>query len=292
MRSSSSSSRASLSGLHPDEERAAEIGRALATPGLVERLTEIDPQMSAVRRIVERLGFTEGALYIVGVSLLSYMLSERGEKHWELAVSYAGIPFGEALLRFAGESRSLAKFREARLRRAKTYVNASPRLRDLLSADEVNLDLFFKRLLEAVGGEKESKTVAFAAKMLYYACRVAGVKVVGGWEVPIPIDFRVSLVSLTSGMIKGWGCSQNLLGLASVLRTNWRRVLVSLWRKAAEEAGTPPLFLDSAVWVAGGCIEDSLRGRRMPGSCAAVLAPGRQELQRALSELWRELEKC
>jgi DNA-(apurinic or apyrimidinic site) lyase len=292
MRSSSSSSRASPSGLHPSEERAAEIGRALATPGLVEHLTEIDPQMPAVRRILERLGFVDGALYIVGVSLLSYMLSERGEKHWELAASCADAPFSDALLRFAAEGRSLAKFREARLRRAKAYVNVAPRLRGLLLAGEVDLDLFFRRLLEAMGGGRESKTIAFAVKMLYYACRAAGVRAVGGWEVPMPVDFRVSLVSLTSGMITGWSCSQNLLGLASELRSSWRGVLVSLWRRAAAEAGAPPLVLDSVVWVAGGCIEDSLRGRGKPEDCAPALAPGRQELQRALSELWRELEKC
>uniref|UniRef100_A0A7C3WQQ9 N-glycosylase/DNA lyase n=1 Tax=Thermofilum pendens TaxID=2269 RepID=A0A7C3WQQ9_THEPE len=83
MRGSSSSSKASHSKLRPDEQRAVEVGRALATPGLVEHLAETDPQMSAVRRIVKRLGFPEGALYVVGVSLLSYMLSERGEKHWD-----------------------------------------------------------------------------------------------------------------------------------------------------------------------------------------------------------------
>jgi len=284
--------KASPSKLHPDEQRAAEVGRALATPGLVELLTETDPQMSAVRRIVERLGFAEGSLYTVGVSLVSYMLSERGEKHWELAASYASAPFGDALLRFARESRSLAKFREARLRRVKAYVDASPRLRELLSAGEVDLDLFHRSLLDAMGGERESKTIAFAVKMLYYACRAAGVKAVGGWKVPMPIDFRVSLVSLTSGMVAGWDCSQNLLRLASELRSSWKRVLVNLWRKAAEEAGAPPLVLDAAVWVAGGCIEDGLRERRRPGGCAPALAPGRQELQKALSELWRELERC
>uniref|UniRef100_A0A7C3WPU0 N-glycosylase/DNA lyase n=1 Tax=Thermofilum pendens TaxID=2269 RepID=A0A7C3WPU0_THEPE len=186
-------------------------------------------------------------------------------------------PFGDALLRFAVESRSLAKFREARLRRARAYVEAAPRLRKLLSESEVNLDFFFRGLLNVVGGSRESKTVAFAVKMLYYTCRVAGVRCIGGWEVPIPVDFRVSLVSLTSGMVSGWSCSQNLLQLASELRSGWRGVLVGLWRRAAEEAAIPPLVLDSAVWVAGGCVEDSLREHRRPRGCALVLAPGKQD---------------
>lgn len=278
--------------LREDPTRARSVGQALSSPALLERLIAADAQMEAVRKILDRLGFEEGALYIVGVALLSYMLSKRGEEHWLLAAEYASPPYREALLRFAEESPSLARLRKHRLSRVTLYLRSSESLRRFLKSSVIDIDAFHSKLVEFMGSSADSKTAAFAAKMLLYSCLAGRRSWRGGWSIPMPVDIRVSLVSLTSGMVQGWSCSDDLLALASELRGRWRSRLISLWRLAAEVAGSPPIVLDAAVWVPGGCIEDHLRGNASLESCVKQLAGEDEEHARLLSELWLLLDAC
>lgn len=278
--------------LSEDPGRARSVGRALSRRGLVERLISSDPQMSAVKEILRKLSFEEGTLFIVGVALVSYMLTRKGEEHWVLAASAAHAPYQKALRRFVEKSPSLARLRSQRLVRLDAYLEYAERLENLLRAPEVDLDAFHSLLLRALRSSAESKTAAFAAKMLLYSCLASGRKFRGGWSIPMPVDIRVSLVSLTSGMVRGWNCSSNLLALASELRSRWRPRLISLWRLVSEEAGFPPVMLDAAVWVPGGCIEEYLRSGFPLEMCAERFTGGKEDYLASLAELWSALSGC
>ncbi|MEM0223081.1 MAG: N-glycosylase/DNA lyase [Thermofilum sp.] len=278
--------------LFGDPERARRVGRALARSGLVEKLVSADPQMAAVEEILRKLGFKEGALFIVGVALVSYMLSRKGEEHWALAASSARAPYWEALTSFVENSPSLARLRRQRLARLSTYLEHAKRFESLLEAPEVDLDAFHSLLVRAMGSSADSKTAAFAAKMLLYSCLASGRRFTGGWSIPMPVDIRVALVSLTSGMVRGWNCSSDLLALASELRSRWRPKLISLWNLASEEAGTPPVVLDAAVWVPGGCIEEYLRTGSPLRRCVEQLVGSEEDYVAPLEELWGALSAC
>lgn len=279
--------------LSEDPNRAREIGIALSRRGLVEWLISTDPQMSAVKDILTTLGFVEGVLYITGVALVSYMLSRKGEEHWLLAASTAYSPYEEALVRFVKSSPSLSRLRNQRLTKLSAYLeSAANRLKLLLLAPEVDLDAFHSELVKAMRFSTSSKTAAFAAKMLFYSCLASGRRYRGGWRIPIPVDIRVALVTLTSGMIRGWSCSSDLLALASWLRSRWKPKLITLWNIASEEARMPPIVLDSAVWVPGRCVEEHIRLGSSLEECAESLAYGNKYYIDSLTQLWTALSAC
>ena len=279
--------------LFPDEERAVKIGFSLRDPRLVEVFIKSDPQFHSVAEIIERLGFIDGSLYIMGVALISYMLSARGEAHWRLAAQNARPPFSQSLLDFVRSSPSLAKLRAQRLGRIEKYLRESvPKLKRLLDAKVVDLDLVHRALTESLGAGSDRKTVVFAVKMLYYSLMVVGRESTACETIPIPVDYRVALVTFTSGLLRGWTCDQDLKALAQSSRTRYRQEIIRLWSIVAREAKVPPLALDSIVWVSGLCIDKNLRHPDKIQECLSNENNIGAEYSEKIRILWSELEAC
>jgi len=279
--------------LYPNEQRAREVGISLGDRYLVETFVKVDPQFNSVKSILGKMGFHEGALYVVGVSLVSYMLSLRGEVHWSLAAELSSKPYHQSLKRFVQESPSLVRLREQRLRRLEIYLSrVAPILRRELDKDVVDLTKVLKVLESQLSTSPGSKTVAFATKMLMYALIAEGKKFSGGEGVPIPVDYRVSLVTLTSGMLEGWVCGDDIRKLAHDVRARWRSTVVKLWEAASRAAGTPPILLDSVVWVCGLCIDENVEKPSGIGECITSSFRLDPSLVGKLEVLWSNLIRC
>ncbi len=240
-----------------NESRGRLLGGLFArAEGLVRDLEVADPQMHAVKRIIEKVGPTKGACYVVGVALVSYMLSRRGEEHWALAAEYAGDDVEKALLRFVRESPSLSRFRLRREKRVMAYARRV--LPQLLSGfEEYARDLarLWRLLSSSLGADPSSKTLAFAVKMFYYAAKASGVECRLPAEVPIPVDYRVCLVSLTSRLVEGW--RGDLREGARRLRSSGSREVRNAWSLVSKVSGLAPLELDTVLWLVGGAAEEA-----------------------------------
>jgi len=246
-----------------NEERARGIARGFAeAEDFVYKCELLDPQMKAVGDIVRRLGAKNGAAYVVGVALVSYMLSARGERHWFLAAEFAGEDVGESLLRFVRESPSLARFRVVRERRARRYlVFFVPRFLEKFEAYASDLRSFWVDLARAVGAKPQAKTVVFAVKMFYYSLRAAGFGVQGlPREIPIPVDFRVSLMSLISGLVAGEAA--DFRSEARLLRERGAGLVRRGWGLVSELSSVPALNMDAVLWLVGGAVDRSNFSRK------------------------------
>ncbi|ABL78226.1 N-glycosylase/DNA lyase [Thermofilum pendens] len=274
-----------------DEKRASELGEIFR--GSIRELSllfvERDPQFLAVRKILEKAGFPEGGFYVAGVALVSYMLSKRGEDHWlEAAELFDGTP--GALYRFVEEAESLRRFREHRVKRIKRYVASREKVLSLLSEVPVNLERFASTVARIVGANPEDKTVVFASKMLLYACIAANKEYTGGERLPIPVDYRVSLVTLTSGIAKGWSCLDDLRAHASNLRAKHKEEVKAAWSLVGRQAEIPPILLDAPVWLVGGCIDRGDFEVKRIDECLEENFAGAP--LHALRELYAELRRC
>ncbi len=278
--------------LYPNGKRAHEVGAALGDPQLVWAFVYADPQFHSVKTILEKMGFRDGVLYIVGISLVSYLLTTRGEEHWRLAAEFSSRPYHQSLRRFVLESPSLARLREQRLRRLELYLSrAVPLLEPEIDEETIDLSRLLKTLSAAMEATPESKTIAFAVKMALYAAVAGNRGFSGGEKVPMPVDYRVALTTLTSGMLEGWTCQQDVRRLAQVIRSSLRDTIVRLWEAVSRAAEKPPVLLDSVVWVSGLCIDENIERPAVIGECIARKVGVDSYLDR-LSVLWGYLDKC
>ena len=238
-----------------DKGRAREVGNSLSrVKELVDQCEEADPQMGYVGEVVSSLGLVKGAIYVVGVSLISYMLSTRGEEHWRLAAEYAGKGYENPLITFVEESPSTARFRTTKLKRARKYVEFfAPQFEARFDEYAEDLEKFWRDLSTVLGVKPESKTIVFAVKMFYYALRSAGKRCGVPRSAPIPVDYRVCMISLTSQIIKGR--VDSLGNAARELRGEAPDLVRRGWDVVSAAAGLEPLRLDSLLWLLGGAME-------------------------------------
>lgn len=236
-------------------ERIARLAEAFKRGvSLIEKCEREDPQMRAVERIIDQLGVKDGAAFTVGVAIVSYMLSVRGEEHWFMASRYAGRPVKDSLVTFIQESPSLLRFRQSRLKRIKKYSKTFlPRFPERFDYYIDDLGLFWRDLAAAMEGDASAKTVVFAVKMFYYALIASGLKPLLPREAPIPVDYRVCLMTLASGLVSSE--TSDLKENARLLRIKHTSLVKHSWNLVSSLSGLPPLRLDSTLWLVGGAVE-------------------------------------
>lgn len=221
---------------------------------LLEKAEVVDPQMRAIEEIARKYrSFSAAAFYALAVAAISYQLSAKGEAHWRLAADYAQSNPLEDLQRFANLSPSLKFARSARLSRVEKLAKLWPSFEAKVSEYTENLELLQREVARTLNAKADSKTVVFAVKMFYYTAKAFGIRVEVPREIPLPVDRRVCLVSLTSGVIEGGPPTlenaRRLLGSAP-------RLVATAWNEACAPSGVPPLKLDALLWLLGGCYEE------------------------------------
>jgi len=241
-----------------NRDRVLLIGKILAScRKIIDELEEKDIQYVVVRKILSILDDpVDAAIIIVGTALVSYMLSVKGEKHWNLLAEHVARNAGERpeliLLSFVENSPSLGRFRDARLRRARLYISRMPQLLRL-KFDEYVLDLAKLRndLARILDTRSDSKTIVFSIKMFYYLLKALGKSIEVPFEIPIPVDYRVCMVSLSSGVIEAEG-NIKLSDAVRILRSKYPTLVRRVWSDIGYLSRIPPLRLDALLWIVGG----------------------------------------
>ena len=266
--------------------RAERLGEKLAsTPQLPEVFMRHDPQFIAVKKILDTLGPVDGLLYTLGVALISYMLSTRGEEHWLQAARYARKGFPQALREFVSTSPSMALYRRAKAARVEKFLRHAPRLKEKLEAETLSPDLLAQMLAKALSAKPSSKTIVFAAKMAYYFYRAAGIETPPP-RSPIPVDYRVCLVTVTSGIAS---TDAHPRAAARQLRSRHRDNVARAWDIVSKKSGIAPLLLDNIVWLTGRCIDENLEQPWKIPDCIIREVPPAKDYLDPLSELWSAL---
>lgn len=263
------------------EDAAKRLGELIARAGLkaILALEERDPQLLAVRRVAEAAGTGTAAVTASLVALASYRLAMRGEEWWSCYGDYFSSKTPgfleeafELTLSFIDECRGAAIQRDAKRRRVEeAYRGARGALAALykspwrvLDSGSWLLDAYARALMQ----EPWRKTLAFSVKMAYYAARsLSRDPPPAPWDVPIPVDLRVSCVTYTSGLVEAQSWSEIF---------KYPKVAVKAWRIVAEWSRVPPLNIDSLLWMIGSIP----RG----GDLSAVWEAATRRLQPVLGE--------
>jgi DNA-(apurinic or apyrimidinic site) lyase len=238
---------------------------------LLDAAEAADPQMRAIEEIAKRYGrFSAAAFYALGVAAISYQLSAKGEVHWRLAASYAREDPLADLRRFASSSPSLRFARSARLSRVEKLARLWPPFEARLGEYSRDLELLRREIASALSADADSKTVVFAVKMFYYTAKAFGIRVEVPPRIPLPVDRRVCLISLASGVVED---GPPTLENARRLLSEAPRLVATAWSEACEPSGVPPLRLDALLWLLGGCYEEGGDPSRAAELAAELFPP-------------------
>ncbi len=230
--------------------RAEKIASLIKEMGLdtIKGFEERDPQYIAISKLCASIKdkCTVAVLTILN-SLVSYMLTGRGERHWNYFSEYfsrKGTIKDPCLdfLEYASTSPYLARLRAAKLNRIRKICSDEV-LSELMHCG-IDLDELAGRLGKALEVDWRSKTIVFAVKMAYYAFRACGHEFQRLPSVPIPVDYRVSTITHCSGLSKEE--PRVLMGK--------QRLVQEIWEQISKLSGVPAINLDSLVWVMGGAL--------------------------------------
>ncbi|MEM1509439.1 MAG: N-glycosylase/DNA lyase [Thermofilaceae archaeon] len=241
------------------------------TQQLIDVAEEVDPQAQMVESILEKYGaFEKAALYITGIAAISYMLSVKGEEHWMIAAQQASSDPAVDLLKFASFSPSVNFNRGARLKRIERLLGYEHFFYSRISQYLADLNMLRSDLASILKADKDAKTVVFAVKMFYYSARKAGINVKVPLEIPLPVDRRICLISLLSGIIKGGAPT---LRDARTLLMNASGLVRQAWDTVGRESGIPPLRIDALLWLLGGCYEKKRGAEQALEIASSMLSP-------------------
>ncbi|MGC9121843.1 MAG: N-glycosylase/DNA lyase [Thermogladius sp.] len=258
--------------------------------GFLECFERADPQFSAVRQVVERLGCGKSAVLVVANSLVSYQLSTTGEVYWTEFAKWVVSSAGGLYEVHRGFLES-TRFNRARLldkldRLSRFYAS---RLAAELEADPLrycgNLQGLVEELARTMGGSPEDKTIAFAGKMLRYVCLACGSETKG--DVAVPVDRRNALL-LLAGCLVG-GCGGSLDECVGLLMTRHKRTALAALRELCTTAGVDCVKLDALTWALAGALTGRRRMDEILEAVKGCLGGERIEI---LSELYSEFSKC
>ncbi len=239
--------------------RARRVAEALAEVPVaaLDVVEASDPQFQAVGRLLRVHGLGPAAALVAANALVSYRLTSTGEEYWTEFAGYMAsrgsprsgaeaVRLMEEFLRGSRGNRRLLEQKLNRLRRA------APLLDRLLRSplDYLDLRRLVREAASVLGARGDEKTIVFAAKMLHYLYRAAGLEPRGGEEIPPPIDRRMALLTSTSRLVEA---------SPSEIMTRRRRDAVAAWLEVARLSGIPALRIDAVVWLPAQRIEQLIR---------------------------------
>lgn len=222
-----------------------------------------DPQYIVVKILVEKYGCSLTSLLVVANSLVSYQLTSRGEDYWIGFMKYMVNNNVDLQNMYEIHRDFLTKTSfnriqlEPKIRRLEKFYRSvfSRQLYSNLPTYCGDLALFNKRLAETMGGNRFSKTIVFATKMMYYLCDICGYRVELSNDLPIPVDRRNAYLAVSSCMVKA--CSLREAGCVERLLSTYRELVMDAWSNVCRIIGVPCIVLDSFTWLVTGVYLDT-----------------------------------
>ncbi|MEM4718345.1 MAG: N-glycosylase/DNA lyase [Desulfurococcaceae archaeon] len=227
----------------------------------LEHLKALDPQYKAVKTLVELRGSNIASLLSILNALISYQLCSPGEEYWLNFSSYfsnSNITISESSFRDFLLSIECTKSLDQKTRRVGKILS-SHISKKLLEQGDIycsNINTLIDELAGILKANKDSKTIVFAAKMYSYFCETVRSNAVYHY-VKIPIDYRNSLLTLTSCMVS-IPFKKDLKECARELtRSPHAKTLQALWGRICEISGIQCLDLDIFTWLFTGVAIES-----------------------------------
>lgn len=264
-----------------NEARARRVGEAFKLLGMRSILLleeKGDPQRGEALRVAKSSGRGPGAVAGLLVALASYRLAMRGEEWWRCYGDYMteNLPAATSLEEvyrtvrsFLVSCKGAAIGREAKLKRVyKVYSSARPALQELMTNPDLLLtneypNTLLATLMKSLNEKRPAKTIVFSIKIAYYHARPPGELRPLHLHAPIPVDVRVSCLSISSGIVEGL----SYRGLVAKPEAAWRA-----WSLVEETSGVPMPHIDTVAWLTGWAPRDlSLPEAR--ARIAEILAP-------------------
>ncbi|ABM80311.1 N-glycosylase/DNA lyase [Hyperthermus butylicus] len=237
--------------------RVRRVGEALAvvSPHALDVIERRDPQYKAISMLAEKYG-VEALAVIVANALISYRLTLKGEEYWLEFASYfskAGLPrtaqeIVSAFRGFLSESRGNRRLVEQKLLRIR---RAAPLLEDVAS-DPLrysDVGLLVEMLARQLRARRHEKTIVFAGKMAYYLFKALNVEVRGLERIPLPVDRRVALITVTSGIADA--------DISTIVSRP--DAAIEAWSEIAKISSIPAMRLDAVIWLPAAEMEKNLR---------------------------------
>ncbi|MEM3938207.1 MAG: N-glycosylase/DNA lyase [Desulfurococcaceae archaeon] len=254
-------------GVKLNSSRAAVIAISLKPlKDVLVNLKYRDPQYLAVRRLASAFDFNVASLLVVLNGIISYQLGIPGEKYWlEFAdfFSKASDVNAELFKSFLVEARC-TRLLSQKLERVKRVLSSDLAVR--LLEDGLlycsNLRVLVSELARLLRSKTTSKTILFATKMYGYLCDLAGAEP-NYADIPIPVDYRNAILSLTSCIVEDCRGKDSIEECAVVLTTTkYAKYVQEAWSTVCSHLNTPCLLLDVFTWLfVGKAIEANFKPR-------------------------------
>ncbi|MGC9152303.1 MAG: N-glycosylase/DNA lyase [Vulcanisaeta sp.] len=230
--------------------------------GWVRSFEENDPQYVAIGNLCSEIKDEEVALKLTIMNaLISYQLSGKGEDHWDYFANYFIKNKPKNLcndfINYIISSKYLVRYRDSRIKRIN---NVCPKIINLKLTNYLSnndLSALWTTLAKILNASGDEKTIVFAVKMAYYLGRACGHDINVPMDIPIPVDYRVTVITICSGLLPIVGISVNAKGIAKEIMVRRRKEIQGIWNEIGRLSGIPPLNLDSVIWVLGGLLINS-----------------------------------
>ncbi|MEM0015093.1 MAG: N-glycosylase/DNA lyase [Zestosphaera sp.] len=246
-----------------EDTRVGPLGNVFKTLGRegCEDFERVDPQFIALSKLLKVCG--PPSVWLAALNgLITYMLTMHGEDFWTLFTEFAagrcgGLRSLKDAVRLVSEFTSLHNrlSLEAKLRRLGRAALCGEAFEKLSFGD---LRGYVSSISRCISVDEDSKTVVFSAKMAYYVLKSGGLEAdVSG--IPIPVDRRVALVTLTSGLVSsGRGLSATLEGLEGLAQNLMKHpnIVREAWDLVSRASGVPAMKMDAPLWLVGRYIKE------------------------------------
>ena len=243
-------------------ERVETLSELIGKLGLetIYFIEEKDKQLEAMRQLYAGTGHV-GYVCLLAVSnaLISYRLSVKGEEYWltfskELSKTKPSLNNAlENIVRFLRKHRLNVVNLSQKTNRLKKLYSTNV-VHVIFNNPEIyakNIVSLWKDIGRVLHANPRSKTIVFSIKMFYYAYYAStGSRIKLPMEIPLPVDFRISTITLTSGLMR-FRQPITLADKVKLLLSRYSDVVREIWSKISIKSNIPPLNLDALIWVFG-----------------------------------------
>lgn len=237
-----------------DTNRVQDLANIFKELGIngVKIFEDIDPQYQSISDTVAKCTkeLIDVAFYINALN--TYKLKMKGEDYWRKYADFI-VKHCNELLNYNQLIELVKKFTyiynnyayDYKLRRLQK-IKVCNKLIDLIK-DKKYLELA-RETAKCLNTSMVLKTIVFAVKIAYYVHKAQGYRYLLPFELPIPVDIRVTYISYMSGLLRADKEINKQLINKTYRNTN---IIRYVWSKIAGLSQIPALHIDSVIWYFG-----------------------------------------
>lgn len=238
-----------------DRDRIESVAQMFKSIGIenVSTFENIDPQYLSIMEAIAMCK-SDNLIYAFYINaLVTYKLKTKGEYFWKKFTEFIvencdKLKDVQQLLNLIKEFtyRYNNYAYENKLKRIMKIGNCLDVLDYTTSTHYLELA---RKTSECLKISYKYKTVVFSIKIVYYFHKAQGMRSILPFELPIPVDRRVTYISFTSGMIDVVHQTLNKDMVSLIMKK--ADVIRDAWNSVATISHIPPLHIDAVLWYLG-----------------------------------------